>query len=371
MKVLFVAPRFHTNQFEAAKVLLARGNEVVYLVTRLGATEDHSLLQPRVVRPCALSRALMRWMGAAPADDRWAFPGLAQTWRSIRRERADLVVIRDPNRPSSLIGLLAARLAGARVLVYTQTRLHKRYTASRRIATRLLLAATGGAWFTPVMGEPDDASRPPRHMHFVPFAVPQWTPRSVDPEPARILMIGKFEPRKRHVMLLDALAMLKDRYAFEVTLVGERSMPEHARVFDEVVERVGTLGLQDRVRVEANVPFGRIPEYYSTHNLFVLPSRDEPASIAVLEALASGLPAICSTSCGTRYYVRDGRNGFVFRTDDVAHLTQAIERILSDPALHVALRRDAARIAAAETSAQAYYDGLSRVVWDRWHVRLT
>ena len=60
--------------------------------------------------------------------------------------------------------------------------------------------------------------------------------------------------------------------------------------------------------------------------LFVLASRDEPAAVSPLEAMAHSLPVVCSDSNGTRGYIRHGVNGFVFATDDHDDLVACLDR---------------------------------------------
>jgi glycosyltransferase involved in cell wall biosynthesis len=60
---------------------------------------------------------------------------------------------------------------------------------------------------------------------------------------------------------------------------------------------------------------------------FVLPSRFEPWGVVIHEAAASGLPIICTTSCGaSTYFVRDGINGFIVPAE-IESLTSALVRL--------------------------------------------
>src|SRR5690625_5554899 len=49
MRILFVAPRFHTNQVPLMEALLAGGHQVQFHVERVRPSEDHSLVTPRVI----------------------------------------------------------------------------------------------------------------------------------------------------------------------------------------------------------------------------------------------------------------------------------------------------------------------------------
>ena len=64
---------------------------------------------------------------------------------------------------------------------------------------------------------------------------------------------------------------------------------------------------------------------YSQSNLFVLPASSEPASYAIIEALAHGMPVICSSSCGTKWYVGDNC-GLIFKDKSISELESSIKR---------------------------------------------
>ena len=60
MKFVFVAPRFHTNQYEIVKTLQNNGHDVEFNVVEIGHTEDHSLLMPKLYEPCFLSKLAIK-----------------------------------------------------------------------------------------------------------------------------------------------------------------------------------------------------------------------------------------------------------------------------------------------------------------------
>jgi glycosyltransferase involved in cell wall biosynthesis len=98
---------------------------------------------------------------------------------------------------------------------------------------------------------------------------------------------------------------------------------------------------------------------YNQNDIIVLPSVNEPIGIVVPEAMACGLPAIVSDTCGAKTYVRDGENGFIFKTFDYFDLADKIVQ-LSD-----AERRRAMGRAAAETIEKEFD---SRVVAERFYL---
>lgn len=76
-----------------------------------------------------------------------------------------------------------------------------------------------------------------------------------------------------------------------------------------------------------------VADLYAAADVFVLPSTSEGLSNALLEAMASGCPALASRVGGTAQTVLDGRTGLMFEGDDEAGLSAAVRRFCAEPAL--------------------------------------
>ncbi len=93
---------------------------------------------------------------------------------------------------------------------------------------------------------------------------------------------------------------------------------------------------------------------YANMDLFVFPSHTDTFGNVVLEALASGVPAIVTPDGGPCTIVRDGETGRIVSDDQ---FTSAITEILADPALHAKMRQ-AARAYALTASWDSVFDGV-------------
>jgi glycosyltransferase involved in cell wall biosynthesis len=89
-------------------------------------------------------------------------------------------------------------------------------------------------------------------------------------------------------------------------------------------------------------------------DLFVFPSHTDTFGNVVLEALASGVPAIVTPDGGPRTIVRDGETGRIVPDD---RFTSAITEILADRARHAKMRQ-AARAYAITASWDAVFEGV-------------
>ena len=95
-------------------------------------------------------------------------------------------------------------------------------------------------------------------------------------------------------------------------------------------------------------------------DLFVLPSLWEGLSIALLEAMAAGLPVVATRVSGTDQVLRHGESGLVVEPRDEDALAKALQAVLDDPALACALgaraRATVEEEHSAERAARAYLE---------------
>jgi glycosyltransferase involved in cell wall biosynthesis len=99
----------------------------------------------------------------------------------------------------------------------------------------------------------------------------------------------------------------------------------------ELQRQIGELNLEGRVLL-AGV-FDEIDELLAAADLFVLPSYEEGMSLALMEAMAAGLPVVASDIPGNRPLVSDGQHGLLVPPGDVEALATAIGRIWKEPGL--------------------------------------
>lgn len=143
--------------------------------------------------------------------------------------------------------------------------------------------------------------------------------------PIEILHIGRFFPQKNHGCILQALALLKKRgLSVRLHCCGDGPLLE------EVREQAKAMGLQNQIVFE-----GIVEDVYpllSQADLFILPSSWEGMPMTVIEAMASGLPAIASRVGGIPDMVTDGESGLLIVPTPQA-LADAVERLAKDEAL--------------------------------------
>ena len=128
---------------------------------------------------------------------------------------------------------------------------------------------------------------------------------------------------KGHKELFTAMAQLKERHPVHALIVGG------GRRIDEVKALAASLGLAGQVHFLG--PRRDVPDLLNAMDIFVLPSYSEGVSLALLEAMAAGLPVIVSRVGGLPEVVTDGENGLLIPPRDAESLAGALERLLADP----------------------------------------
>lgn len=294
-----------------------------------------------------------------------AFCGLSELQALQRAERFD--VLHAHTRGSFVLAVLLSRLARRR-LVFTNhgyaTRrgLYRWGAASRHLVTCVL---------TPNMARYYglDAAAPNVRVIseccadslFDSPPVPGGWPTT---RPLRLAGLGNIVPWKNWHLVLEALARLPedDRARIEFHHWGPVPDDPECQAYERELA-----ALRTRHQLEGSCYFHGlsldVARCLREVDWFVLPSTNEPCSLALIEALALGLPALVSSSGGNVDIVQADRTGLLFEPGSVASLADALQRLarreprMQEPA---AIRETVRARSAAVVSRQylALYRGL-------------
>lgn len=170
--------------------------------------------------------------------------------------------------------------------------------------------------------------------------------RASEQRPAVALMLAAFEPRKRHVPFLRALAGVADALPdFRLLLAG--AGPEEARVRAEV----DALGLGQKVVFCGHRDD---PEkLLALADVSILASEREGLPRVVIQSIAAGCPALVSRIPGIEEVIADGTNGMVLPGDDLAGLAQGLRKVLTNEAELQRLRAGARKTDVSDWSLSA------------------
>jgi glycosyltransferase involved in cell wall biosynthesis len=265
------------------------------------------------------------------------FQAITDIVEVIRREQAD--VIHCHLYHAALYGRLAAKRAGVPCVVtahnvYSNPKWHRRlinrwlgrYTARiigvsqpvgddvlryDRIAPEKLLVIPNGIDLAPMLQMLDHETAKKR------LGLPACAPV--------IGCVGRLEPQKGHRFLLEALAMLRKQRGDcpHLVIVGTGS------ALGSIRRQIESLSLEDRVHLLGTRR--DIPEILAALDLFVLPSLWEGLPLALLEAMAAGVPVMASAVGGVGDVLDNGRYGGLLPPGNGSALCDAMTDWLDHP----------------------------------------
>jgi len=142
-----------------------------------------------------------------------------------------------------------------------------------------------------------------------------------------ILCVSGLVPRKGVRYLIQAMPLILKKREAILLIVGngpQKSTLQHL---------VKTLNLREKVLFASKLPTEKLALYYDAADVFVLPSLSEGHSVALLEAMASGLPIVATNIGGNNESIVNQVNGFLVPPKNSEELSKAIITILSDTKL--------------------------------------
>lgn len=107
-----------------------------------------------------------------------------------------------------------------------------------------------------------------------------------------------------------------------------------------LLELVKKMELEENIIFVGKVPQEQICKYYSSADVFVLPSLYEGFPVSLLEAMATGTPIVATDVCGVSEFVRNGRNGYLVRPKDPKEIAERVLLILENSKLRETISKN-------------------------------
>jgi glycosyltransferase involved in cell wall biosynthesis len=158
--------------------------------------------------------------------------------------------------------------------------------------------------------------------------------------------------RKGFDILFEAFSKLDERFVLLIIGIPKENQKE-------VIEYASTFGIADN-RIIMPGFIDNIYEYYKAMDMFLLPSRSEGFSLALLEAAASGLTIIASDIPGNDEFIEHGKNGLLFNISKPNELTQGILQLANDRKLAGEFRISAINSFNKEFTLERYTEKLNK-----------
>jgi glycosyltransferase involved in cell wall biosynthesis len=289
--------------------------------------------------------------------------------RLMKRERYQIVHTHTPI--ASLVGRLAARLAGVPIVLYTAHGFYF-HERMRPLAHRLFvwLEKLGGRFtdFTFTQSREDCSAAvtlgisqrdqilhigngvdllrfDPDRLRGQRDAVRQSL--GINPQDLVVSVVGRLVREKGYLELVDAFAKVVGRFPdTHLVIVGSALESAHDDVSVEVGRAVDRPGLAGRVHLLA--PGTPVEDVLVASDVYTLPSHREGLPRSILEAMAMGLPVVTTNIRGSREVVTHGATGTLVEVGDVDELAAALVDLLGDPGRRQAYGQQAQAIARRE-----------------------
>jgi colanic acid/amylovoran biosynthesis glycosyltransferase len=172
--------------------------------------------------------------------------------------------------------------------------------------------------------------------------------------PARLVSCGRLNRGKGHQELIEAVRLLRDKgLDVQLHICGEDERGGNG-FHRQLQAQIDEVGLGAAVRLLGAVSERRVRDEIESAHLFTLASHEEPLGVAIMEAMAMGLPVIATNAGGVPELVDHERDGLLVKPKEPAAMAEAVERVLRDSAL-------AERLASAARSKieRSFHSGLS------------
>ncbi len=173
----------------------------------------------------------------------------------------------------------------------------------------------------------------------------------------RLLFAGQLIQQKGVHTVVTALGLLAQEKQFaELTfsIAGGGYFPDYE---NELRAQVMRLGLERRVNFLGKLPRAELPRIFAEHDALVFPSEwDEPFAITPLEAIASGLAVIGTTTGGSGELFRNRETAMTFAAGDAADCARAIRELCANRELFEKISRHAQRVVQENHTLEAMVD---------------
>lgn len=147
------------------------------------------------------------------------------------------------------------------------------------------------------------------------------------------LSVGQIIHRKGLKFLLESCAILQKQECrdYSLLILGEGAQREELETFTKEQD------LEDCVQWIGKVEYDRLGAYFSSSDVFILPTLEDVWAVVVLEAMACGKTVLCSQFAGAAEMVLEGENGYIFDPHQPEILAEMMLRFIKNPNLAISM----------------------------------
>ena len=338
---------------EQAKVLMARGHEVV-VISSVGVTPMMKRLRPgqaavaaRTPKEAVVDGVKVyypRYLTLGNAGEkllggRLLAAAALPVAKRLHREKPFDVVHAHMLPRDGHAGLLVARALGIPMaLTVHGTDIFHYFIPGKTPWARNQMIAREADALMAVSSLLMSRVKPYRPQEKLSCIVPNGVDLSLVPDetknaPYAVISVGTLKARKCMDRTLEAFARIAGEYpTATLTIVGIGEMEAQLKA------RIAELNLHDRVTLTGGLPHDEVIARMAESDLFVLPSWGEGYGIVYIEAMAAGCIAVGAEGEGIADTITDGENGFLVPAGDIDALERVMRRVFENRDAFSALR---------------------------------
>ena len=378
MIFLYVAPRYHTNQVPIMEYLVDQGHEVHFLAYRKEKTENYDVVSPQFCKPSLYFRmkVYLFFRREANSTKRERFrmskfmPSFIWTLLYIRKVKPNVIIIRNRNFATSVM-YFAGKLCGvSHILLYIQDACYAKQIrkdgAFKRFVKHIIYPSKV---YSPVdRSEITSENLIQMGYHFIPFAM-NFDDKIVQGRSylrgglINIIDVGKYRDYKNHFVLVKAVALLPEeiRNQFRISIIGQAYSEEEKRYKSELESFISDNDLSSIIRSMEAVPYSEMIDQYLSHDIFILTSKVEAASISLLEAMKYGNVCISTNRNGTASYINNDL-GYIFESDNAESLKDVLLNITDNKPQIPQMGKQTYEYAKRNYSTASYFNKLMQLI---------
>lgn len=138
-----------------------------------------------------------------------------------------------------------------------------------------------------------------------------------------LVSVGELSNRKNHKVILKALEKVKGNFKYIICGQGAKK--------EELIKLSKELNLQEKVEFLGYRQ--DVKEILKASDIFCFPSKQEGLPVALMEAMASGLPVICSDIRGNKDLIEDKKGGYLLKSYDMDEYSIKIQELIENKVL--------------------------------------
>jgi len=268
--------------------------------------------------------------------------------RLVRAQEVEIVhahVARDYPLAALATGRSNARLVLTRHVLFALNRIH-RLTLRRTLRVIAVSQAVAESLYSQGVFDRQKVVTIHNGIDFAKFE--NVGVRRADPQRLRVGAAGHLAPIKGHEDFVRAAALIVQKHSdIEFVIAGEDKSPSRENRF-ALEKLIQELRLDENVSLVGWVD--DMPKFLSTLDLFVSAARVEPFGLAIVEAMAAGVPVLATASAGAREIIDDQTSGRLVPIADIASLASGIDALLNDESERRRLAHNARAVAREQFS---------------------